>query len=69
MYALELQDEKGLERQIALLGFRRIRLVLLAPYTDKALMRDILAYEWSNRSAGTRRARASLNCTGTRPAR
>jgi hypothetical protein len=48
-YAFEIQDELSLDRKVSLLGLpKESDWVLYAPYTDKTLMRDVLAYEWSN---------------------
>lgn len=48
-FALELQDELLLDRKVSLLGLpKESDWVLYAPYTDKTLMRDFLAYELSN---------------------
>jgi hypothetical protein len=48
-YALELRDEYGGDVDGAFLGLpAESDWVLYAPYTDKTLMRDVLAYEWSN---------------------
>lgn len=52
-YAFEVQDELGLDRKVSLLGMpKESDWVLYAPYTDKTLMRDVLAYELCN-SIGT----------------
>ncbi|MCC6233073.1 MAG: CotH kinase family protein [Verrucomicrobiales bacterium] len=49
-YALELQDESGLDRPAPVLGLPSDSdWVLYAPYTDKSLIRDVLAYELSRR--------------------
>lgn len=49
-FAFELQDELGLDRKVSLLGMpKESDWVLYAPYTDKTLIRDVLAYEFSNR--------------------
>lgn len=49
-YGFELQDEAGLDRRAGLLGMPADSdWVLYAPYTDKSLLRDVLAYELSNR--------------------
>lgn len=48
-YSLETWDEDDLDREVALLGMpAESDWVLHAPYGDKALMRNHLAYEWSN---------------------
>jgi hypothetical protein len=48
-FAFELQDELGLDRKVSLLGMpKESDWVLYAPYTDKTLMRDVLAYELCN---------------------
>lgn len=48
-YALELVDERGDDDAASLLGLpKQSDWVLYAPYTDKTLMRDVLAYELSN---------------------
>lgn len=48
-FAFELQDELLQDRKESLLGMpKESDWVLYAPYTDKSLMRDFLAYEWSN---------------------
>ena len=49
-YTLKLQDEAGNSRKAALLGLPADSdWVLYAPYPDKTLIRDVLAYELSNR--------------------
>lgn len=49
-YGLELQDEAGLDSPASLVGLPADSdWVLYAPYTDKSLMRDVLAYELSRR--------------------
>jgi hypothetical protein len=48
-YAMEIQDDRGEDLHVPLLGLpQESDWVLYAPYTDKTLMRDVLAYEWSN---------------------
>jgi hypothetical protein len=48
-YALELEDELLQDKKAALLGMpKQSDWVLYAPYTDKTLIRDFLAYEISN---------------------
>ncbi|MBL9136756.1 MAG: CotH kinase family protein [Verrucomicrobiales bacterium] len=50
-YGIELQSEAGLDQPAALLGLPSDSdWVLYAPYTDKSLMRDVLAYELSRRA-------------------
>jgi hypothetical protein len=45
-YSLELRDEEGADQKASPLGFpKESDWVLYAPYTDKTLMRDVLAYE------------------------
>lgn len=49
-FALELTDEKGDDQPASLLGLSvDSDWIMYAPYTDKTLMRDVLAYELSNR--------------------
>lgn len=49
-YGFELQDEAGLDQPAGLLGLPADSdWVLYAPYTDKSLLRDVLAYALSNR--------------------
>ena len=49
-YTLKLHDEAGNSRKAALLGLPADSdWVLYAPYPDKTLIRDVLAYELSNR--------------------
>ena len=48
-FALETRDASCEELKTSLLGFPKDSdWVLYAPYMDKSLMRDVLAYEWSN---------------------
>ena len=45
-YTLKLVDETGEDRSVSLLGFPKDEdFVLYAPYPDKTLLRDVLAYE------------------------
>ena len=47
-YGFELQDEQLQDAHVSLLGMpKEADWVLYAPYTDKSLMRDVLAYELS----------------------
>jgi len=49
MYAMETWDEKGNDTSVPLLGLpAESDWVLYAPYSDKSLMRNALAYGWSN---------------------
>ena len=49
-YAFETNDEQDSDLKVSLLGLpEESDWVLYAPYTDKTLMRDVLAYEMSNR--------------------
>ncbi|HAK94283.1 MAG TPA: hypothetical protein DCM87_04600 [Planctomycetes bacterium] len=49
MYALELWNERDKELDAPLLGFAEESDWILYPaYNDKTLMRDVLAYRWSN---------------------
>lgn len=49
MYALELWNERDKKRAAPLLGFAAESDWILYPaYNDKTLMRDVLAYRWSN---------------------
>ncbi|MBI4585246.1 MAG: CotH kinase family protein [Planctomycetes bacterium] len=48
-FALEIWNEKNFDLEVPLLGMpEESDWILLGPYTDKTLMRDPLAYEWSN---------------------
>ena len=48
--ALEIRDDRGNDTSVPLLDMpEESDWVLYAPYTDKTLMRDYLAYLWSNR--------------------
>jgi hypothetical protein len=48
-YSLETWDEDRDDQAVELLGFpQESDWILYAPYTDKTLMRDVLAYDWSN---------------------
>ena len=48
-YTVELWDGNGLDHALPMHGLpRESDWVLYAPFTDKTLMRDVLAYEWSN---------------------
>ena len=48
-FAVETRDAAGEEAKTPLLGLpKESDWVLYAPYMDKSLMRDVLAYEWSN---------------------
>lgn len=49
-YGLEIENEAGADSPASLLGLApESDWVLYAPYTDKTLLRDVLAYELSNR--------------------
>ena len=49
-YALETQDDAGDDTKVSLFGFPKDSdWILYAPYTDKTLMRDFLAYELHGR--------------------
>ena len=48
-YSFELREEGGAKEKVSLLGFPKDSdWVLYAPYSDKTLIRDLLAYELSN---------------------
>jgi len=48
-FNFEIRDETGDDLDVPLLGMpEESDWILYAPYTDKTLMRDVLAYEWSN---------------------
>jgi hypothetical protein len=48
-YAMETWDESNDDLDVSLLGFpSESDWILYGPYTDKSLMRDFLAYRWSN---------------------
>jgi hypothetical protein len=48
-YAVEIWDEVNLDRDVSILGFpTQSDWILYAPYSDKALMRNFLSYDWSN---------------------
>jgi hypothetical protein len=48
-YHLETQDEQGHEQDVSILGFpAESDWVLQGMYSDKTLMRNALAYQWSN---------------------
>lgn len=48
-YAMETWDQDNKDQDVALLGFPGDSdWILYGPYTDKSLMRDFLAYRWSN---------------------
>ena len=49
-YGFEIQDDKGNDRDVSLLGLpAESDWILHGPYSDKTLMRNFLAYEFSNR--------------------
>ena len=49
-YGFEIQDDKGNGRDVSLLGLpAESDWILHGPYSDKTLMRNFLAYEFSNR--------------------
>lgn len=49
-YGIEIQDEAGIDKDVSLLGMPAgSDWVLNGPYSDKSLMRNYLAYEFSNR--------------------
>lgn len=69
-YGLELDGEDGADRAEGLLGLpKESDWVLYAPYTDKTLIRDVLAYELSNRigryAPRTRFVEVYVNTAGT----
>ena len=69
-YGLELLNEDGTDRAMELLGLPADSdWVLYAPYTDKSLIRDVLAYELSNRigryAPQTRLVELYVNRSGT----
>jgi len=48
-YAVEIWDEFNLDRDVSILGLpSQSDWILHAPYSDKALMRNFLSYDWSN---------------------
>jgi hypothetical protein len=48
-YHFETQDEKGSDKYVSILGFTpESDWVLQGMYADKSLMRNVLAYQWSN---------------------
>jgi hypothetical protein len=48
-YHLETLDEYNVDKDVSILGFpAESDWVLQAPYSDKSLMRNFLAYKWSN---------------------
>jgi CotH protein/chitobiase/beta-hexosaminidase-like protein/lamin tail-like protein/Fn3 domain-containing protein len=48
-YAFETDDDMGQDLDVSILGFpRQSDWVLNGPYDDKTLVRDVLAYYWSN---------------------
>ncbi len=48
-YHFETQDERGDDRSVSILGLpAESDWVLQGPYSDKSLMRNVLAYGWSN---------------------
>ena len=50
-YGIETRDAAGADLDVALLGMpKESDWVLLAPYSDKSLMRDVLAYEIARRT-------------------
>lgn len=49
-YGFEIRDDKGNDRDVSLLGLpAESDWILHGPYSDKTLMRNFLAYEFSNR--------------------
>jgi hypothetical protein len=69
-FGLELNQENGSDRAEGLLGLPRDSdWILYAPYTDKSLIRDVLAYELSNRigryAPRTRLVELYVNRAGT----
>ena len=47
-YGIEVRDPMGQDSSVSLLGMpKESDWVLYAPYSDKSLMRNVLAYEWS----------------------
>jgi len=68
-YGFEVRDEKGNPRAVSLLGMPADSdWILHGPYSDKSLMRNFLAYEFSNRigryAVRTRYVEVFLNNTG-----
>lgn len=48
-YHFETQDEQGSDKEVSILGFApESDWVLQGMYSDKSLMRNVLAYQWSN---------------------
>ncbi|MEM7233388.1 MAG: CotH kinase family protein [Planctomycetota bacterium] len=48
-FAVETRDELGEDRDVSLLGMpAESDWILLGPYSDKSLIRNVLAYRWSN---------------------
>jgi len=49
-YAFEVWDETGADRSVSLLGMpEESDWIIYAPYSEKALMQNALAYDWSRR--------------------
>ncbi|MCG9127550.1 CotH kinase family protein [Candidatus Poribacteria bacterium] len=49
-YGIEIQDDNGIDKDVSILGMPEgSDWVLNGPYSDKSLMRNYLAYEFSNR--------------------
>ena len=73
-FTLKITDEDGDPRKVSVLGLpAESDWVLYAPYPDKTLMRDVLAYEISSRmgqwAPRTRFVEVFVNQTGTRLSR
>ena len=73
-YTFELREESELKEKVSLLGFPKDSdWVLYAPYSDKTLIRDVLAYELSNQmghyAPRTRLVEAFVNSSGDRLSR
>ena len=48
-YTFEVRDESGVDRDVSILGMpAESDWILLGPYSDKSLIRNVLAYRWSN---------------------
>ncbi len=69
-YHFETRDEQGNEKQVSILGFApESDWILQGMYADKSLMRNVLAYQWSNEmgqwAAHTRFIELFLNTDGS----
>lgn len=69
-YHFETQDEQGNEKDVSILGFApESDWILQGMYADKSLLRNVLAYQWSNEmgrwAAHTRFIELFLNTDGS----